>query len=107
MEEIEEKLSLKILEVDWESRRVIFGAWTQDETAMTLGVADCDTERDPMWLLVVPAWPEVAESTVKAMREPLFQDYFSLLFVKFHEGKDCFLTVNNECGNVSFHLMEK
>ena len=61
----------------------------------------------PDVVLVVPAWPEVEESTVKALREPLFQDYFSLIFVKYHEGKDCFLTVNNECGNVSFQVMAK
>lgn len=107
MEEIEEKLSFKILEVDWETKRLIFGAWTKDETELTLGVAECDTEREPMWLLVVPAWPELAESTVKALKEPLFQDHFSLLFMQFHEGKDCFLTVNNECGNVTLQVMSK
>lgn len=107
MEENAEKLNIKILDVDWVSRRVIFGAWTTDEKSMTLGSADCDTDRDPMWVLVVPAWPAVAESTIKALSEPLFQDYFSLLFMKFHEGRDSFLRINNECGNVNIQVFAK
>ena len=105
MQELEETLKIKILEVDGKTQRLIFGAWTVDEKQMKIGAAECDTDREPMWRLIIPSWPPVASSTLEAIQGPLFQDYFSLLFMQYHKNEDCFLKVNNECGNVSFSVM--
>lgn len=102
----EETLKIAIYMADKATQRVIFSAQKSDDLKPFFGVATCDTETatGPMWQLVMPKWPTLTESTKKALEEPRFQDFFSLLFMMYHEFGYGMLYVYNDCGAVSFSI---
>lgn len=100
----EETLKIAVHMADKATQRVIFSAQKSDDRKPFSGVATCDTENAPMWQLDMPKWPNITEATKKALKDPRFQDFFSLLFMMYHEFGYGALYVYNDCGAVSFSI---
>lgn len=104
METIEETLKISIIYAHYPTKSVLFSSWLSEDEKPAFGLAACEEDKTPMWTFSGQCFPEVHPATREALKGPHFQDFFSLLFMQYHEFGIGTLYVNNECGNISFSV---